>query len=803
MNTHQRQLAWWLYGGLMLIFVALLWWVAATDQAMSGSSESLATAPVATTESLSELPEGTSLPQGATTLSPAGEASPWQSFVVSVRAHAASDIGMLLIQLVVILLVVRVVGWLFARLHQPTVIGEILAGILLGPSLLGAVWPEAMETLFPAHSLGNLELLSQFGLILFMFTIGMELRMKDLKGQAQQAFIISQSGIIFPFILGIVLTYGLYSRPELLSEGSSFLSLSLFVGISLSITAFPVLARIIQERSLSHSHLGRLALSTAAMGDIVAWLMLAAIMAVSQGGSFTSALYNMLFLALYLAVIFGILRPLFGLLGRRVRHREVLSKSLMGLIFILLMASAYFTEIMSMHALFGAFMLGLVMPENLDFRVIVKEKVEDVALLLLLPLFFVSSGLRTELGLVNTPQLWGLFLICTLVAVVGKMGGTYLAARSCGIQRRESLYLGAYMNTRGLMELVVLRIGLDLGVLSPVLFTILVMMTLVTTIMTAPTLQLIDWLLKKKKTPQSQEHTTGQVLISFGRAETGVTLLEFFHRLCGGTSPQVACTLMHVTTDTDISTIDADHYYASSFAAPMEMAKQLDLSVERKYEIAESVPEAVLSHANHIQSNLLLLGASVNLSQDKKDRDLVAYSDKLTRRWKVVTGRRRQAKKEQSSHSFEEIIDTFAHEAPCSVGIYVDNGQTPIAHPLVLMQRPEDQELLLVAEQVTEHADSPITLMPLSSHIAKLTTELADRVSWVGEPFAEQVDLSAYDFAFIAYDAWATLTPAQHELLQQLPSYLILDIDEATIELPTIHRPTTGAVSYLGKTSEL
>ena len=794
MNTHQRQLAWWLYGGLMLIFVALLWWTAATDQAMTGPSEALVTAPVATTESLSEAPE---LP----TLSPAGEASPWQSFVASVRAHAASDIGMLLIQLVVILLVVRVVGWLFARLHQPTVIGKILAGILLGPSLLGAVWPEAMETLFPVHSLGNLELLSQFGLILFMFTIGMELRMKDLKGQAQQAFVISQSGIIFPFILGILLTYGLYSRPELLSEGSSFLSLALFVGISLSITAFPVLARIIQERSLSHSHLGRLALSTAAMGDIVAWLMLAAIMAVSQGGSFTSALYNMLFLALYLAVIFGILRPLFGLLGRRVRHREVLSKSLMGLIFILLMASAYFTEIMSMHALFGAFMLGLVMPENLDFRVIVKEKVEDLALLLLLPLFFVSSGLRTELGLVNTPELWALFGIFTLVAVIGKMGGTYLAARSCGIQRRESLYLGAYMNTRGLMELVVLRIGLDLGVLSTVLFTILVMMTLVTTIMTAPTLQLIDWLLKKKKTPQSLEHATGQVLISFGRAETGVTLLEFFHRLCGGTAPQVACTLMHVTTDTDISTIDADHYYASSFEAPMEMAKQLDLTVERKYEISESVPEAVLSHANHIQSNLLLLGASVNLSQDKKDRDLVAYSNKLTRRWDLLTGRRRKAKKEQSSHSFEELIATFAQEASCSVGIYVDNGQTPIAHPLVLMQRAEDQELLLVAEQVTQSADSPITLMPLSSHLAKPTTELSARVSWSRETFAEQVDLSAYDFAFIAYDAWAALTPAQQELLQQLPSYLILDIDEATIELPTIHRPTTEAVSYLGKAS--
>ena len=274
----------------MLIFVALLWWVAATDGAMSVDSESLVTAPVATaTESWGEASEGVVVAPELTTPSSVAEASPWQSFVTSVRSHAASDIGLLLIQLVVILLVVRVVGWLFARLHQPTVIGEILAGILLGPSLLGAVWPEAMETLFPVYSLGNLELLSQFGLILFMFTIGMELRMKDLKGQAQQAFIISQSGIIFPFILGIVLTYGLYSRPELLSEGSSFLSLSLFVGISLSITAFPVLARIIQERSLSHSHLGRLALSTAAMGDIVAWLMLAAIMAVSQGGSFTSA----------------------------------------------------------------------------------------------------------------------------------------------------------------------------------------------------------------------------------------------------------------------------------------------------------------------------------------------------------------------------------------------------------------------------------------------------------------------------------------------------------------------------------
>lgn len=774
MNPQQRQQAWWLYGGLIALFVALLWWIGAVDEQM--------------TTSLSVAPGSSS-----------GEPAPWDSFMHSVGRHAGSNIGMILIQMVIILLVVRAVGWLFTRLHQPTVIGEILAGILLGPSLLGSIWPEAMESLFPERSLGNLELLSQFGLILFMFTIGMELRIKDLKGQAQQALVISQSGIFIPFILGVLLTYGLSSRSELLTEGGSFLSLSLFVGISLSITAFPVLARIIQERSLSHSHLGRLALSTAAMGDIVAWLMLAATMAVSQGGSFTSALYNMLFLGVYLAVIFGILRPLFGLLGRRVHHREVLSKSLMGLIFILLMASAYFTEIMSMHALFGAFMLGLIMPENLDFRVIVKEKVEDLALLLLLPLFFVSSGLHTELGLVNTPELWAIFGLFTLVAVVGKMGGTYVAAICCGIQPRESLYLGAYMNTRGLMELVVLRIGLDLGVLSTMLFTILVMMTLVTTIMTAPMLHLIDWLLKKKKRSLGTTHPTGHVLISFGRAETGVTLLELFHKLCGGASPQVDCTLMHVTTDPDISTLDADHYYTNSFAAPMELAEQLHLSVERKYEIAESVPETVLAYAAHTESNLLLLGASVNLSQDEKDRDLVAYKNKLTRRWGLLTGASKAKDSQSSKHPFEELIATFAQEAPCSVGIYVDNGQTEIAHPLVLIQRLEDQRLLSFAEQLVRDEDCAITLVPLSSHLPKPSAKLPPQVEWRGESFGEQMPLEGYDFALIAYDAWSNLSTQQQELLKQFPSYLILDIDEATIQLPVLQRPIRQMIPYLGK----
>ena len=378
-------------------------------------------------------------------------------FQTSVSHHADSTIGVLLLQILIILIAARAMGWLFRKVHQPAVIGEIVAGILLGPSLFGRVAPETFDALFPASSLSNVQLLSNFGLILFMFAVGMELRLGDIRKQLRSSIIISHTGIFIPFVLSLPLSYTIYS--DYAAGLTDFTPFALFIGIAMSITAFPVLARIIQENNLQRTHLGKLSLSTAAAGDITAWLMLAAIIAIAQSGSLMSTGYNLLFLIVYLLVIFGIIRPLFRAAGKVYNNTEVISHGMVGTIFILLLLSSYITELLSMHALFGAFMLGLVMPEDLSFRKIVTDKIEDVSLMLFLPLFFVSSGLQTELGLIDSPERWALLGVFTLIAVVGKVGGTYISARASGESPRNSIFLGAFMNTRGLMELVVLGIA--------------------------------------------------------------------------------------------------------------------------------------------------------------------------------------------------------------------------------------------------------------------------------------------------------------------------------------------------------
>ena len=365
-----------------------------------------------------------------TNLSPASFASAFADFQQSVTHHRESTIGRLLLQILVILIAARLMGWLFRKIKQPAVIGEIVAGILLGPSLFGKLSPELFTMLFPQESLPNIQLLSNFGLILFMFAVGMELRLGDIRRQLKGSIVISHAGILLPFVLSLPLSYSIYTQYAAAYTG--FTPFALFIGIAMSITAFPVLARIIQESNLQRTHLGKLSLSTAAAGDITAWLMLAAIIAISQSGSILSTGYNLLFLIGYLLVMFGIIRPLFRAAGKVYNNTEVISHGMVGVIIILLLLSAYITELLSMHALFGAFMLGLVMPEDLSFRKIISDKIEDVSLLLFLPLFFVSSGLQTELGLISGVDMWTLLGAFTLIAIVGKVGGTYISARVCG-----------------------------------------------------------------------------------------------------------------------------------------------------------------------------------------------------------------------------------------------------------------------------------------------------------------------------------------------------------------------------------
>lgn len=401
-----------------------------------------------------------------------------------------------ILQLMLIIAASQLCGYLFKKIGQPSVMGEIVAGILLGPSLMGTLLPGFSAFVFPASSLGNLQMLSQVGLILFMFVIGMELDTQMLRQKARAAILISHFSIVIPFILGLVLSYFLYAAYA--PEGIPFYAFSLFTGIALSITAFPVLARIIRERGLSGTKLGTMAITAAAAGDVAAWCILAFIVAIVKAGSISSSVYTIVAAVVYVAVMLLVVRPLLKKIAGLRSDHNILKRSSMAIIFVVLLASSYCCEVIGIHALFGAFLAGVIMPAGRNFRKLLIDKIEDVALVLLLPLFFVFTGLRTQVGLLSDPSLWVTCLLIILVAVVGKFCGSAVAARITGETLRDSLSIGALMNTRGLVELVVLNIGYDLHIITPQMFTMMVIMALVTTFMTNPALNMIGRLFSKK-----------------------------------------------------------------------------------------------------------------------------------------------------------------------------------------------------------------------------------------------------------------------------------------------------------------
>ena len=420
-----------------------------------------------------------------------------KEFIDSLLDNLHHPLAILLAQIITIILAAKLFGWIFKRVGQPTVMGEIVAGIVLGPSLFGMYFPGFSAALFPTASLGNLQFLSQVGLILFMYIIGMELDLKMLKNKAKDVVIISHSSIIIPFALGMTLAYFIYETYA--PAGIRFSSFALFLGIAMSITAFPVLARILHEREMHKTRLGAMVITCAAANDITGWCLLAAVIAIVKVGSFTSSLFIIVLAGLYVLFMLKITKPFLKKLGDRHVSRQSLNKSVMAIFLVILIFSAYLTEVIGIHALFGAFMAGVVMPNNMNFKNILIDKLEDVTLVLLLPLFFVFTGLRTQIGLLNEAHLWMVTGAFILVAVAGKFLGSALAARFVGQNWKDSFIIGALMNTRGLMELIVLNIGYDLGVITPVVFTMMVIMTLVTTFMTGPLLNFINYIYKKKE----------------------------------------------------------------------------------------------------------------------------------------------------------------------------------------------------------------------------------------------------------------------------------------------------------------
>lgn len=413
---------------------------------------------------------------------------PASGALASPRAGGATsfDLALLIIQIVVIVAAARLAGSAMRRIGQPRVIGEMVAGIVLGPSILGQLAPSVSATLFPAASLGFVNALAQVGLLLFMFLVGLDLDPALLRGRGRSAVLTSHASILAPFLLGTALALPLYS--QFAPAGVGFTPFALFMGAAMSVTAFPVLARILADRGMTGTRLGAIAIACAAVDDITAWCVLAAVVIVARAGELTSLLVTLSGTALYIVVMLTLGRRLLARLAERARRPGSNGQGFLASLLVVALGSAWITEQLGIHALFGAFLVGALLPKDTEVVEMLSSRLRDGMVVLLLPLFFAYTGLRTSVALISGGDLWMVCGLVLVVAIAGKLGGSAIAARATGMSWRDALSLGALMNTRGLMELVILNVGLDIGVLSETLFAMMVVMALVTTGLTTPLL---------------------------------------------------------------------------------------------------------------------------------------------------------------------------------------------------------------------------------------------------------------------------------------------------------------------------
>ncbi|HET7488452.1 MAG TPA: cation:proton antiporter [Acidimicrobiales bacterium] len=406
------------------------------------------------------------------------------------RAAASAEkvVWRLLLAGIVILAACRLVGGLLRRVHQPQVIGEIIAGILLGPSLLGAVWPGAFNFVFPASLMPYLDLLAQVGLIFYMFLVGLELDVGLMRGRGRAAVLVSHVSIVVPFVMGVALSLWLF---PVVGAGGRFMSFALFIGAAMSITAFPVLARILTDRGLYKTRIGTVALTVGAVDDVTAWCILAVVITVARATGLIHSFVTIGLLLAFIAVMLVAVRPVLGRVSRYYERRGELSGTFLACLFVGLLASALVTDRLHIHVIFGAFLFGVILPHDSNFVRDLTAKLEDFSVVFLLPFFFTFSGIRTDIFAIGaSAQRWLMTLAIVAVAVLGKWGGSKLAARFSGLGWREAGALGVLVNCRGLTELIILNIGLQLKVLSPAVFAMLVVMAVATTLMTEPALTL-------------------------------------------------------------------------------------------------------------------------------------------------------------------------------------------------------------------------------------------------------------------------------------------------------------------------
>ena len=728
---------------------------------------------------------GSQIRNGKIVASPHTDQSHWDNFLQTMTHNLQHPLAILLAQIITIIFVARIFGWLFKKIGQPTVIGEILAGIFLGPSLIGMYFPEFSNALFPIQSLGNLQFLSQIGLILFMFVIGMELDLKVLRRKAQEAVVISHASIVFPFTLGMGLAYFLYQ--SFAPQGVGFLSFGLFIGIAMSITAFPVLARIVQERGLHKTHLGTIVITCAAADDITAWSLLAAVIAVVKAGSFLSALYIIALAGVYVFIMIKVVKPFLKRVGDLHPTSENLSKPIVALFFLTLIISSYATELIGIHALFGAFMAGAIMPDSSRFRAMFIEKVEDVAVVLFMPLFFVFTGLRTEIGLLNDPSLWKTTGLIILVAIIGKFLGSALASRFVGQNWKDSLAIGALMNTRGLMELVVLNIGYDLGVLTPEIFAMMVIMALVTTFMTGPSLSLINRLFESKSNQSYQEISDVskyKILLSFGNPERGKSLLRLANGLTKKMNDNAAITAMHLTSNNKLHQFNSPEYEAESFAPIIQESVYLNQKFTTLYKETNDIEADIVEVANKGLFNLLLIGVGQSIYEGSLLGRILGFTTKIINPEKLinqVTGKENLFE----NSPFDERTRNIISQSDISVGVLIDKGFLHINQVFIPINSHDDGAMIQFARKLLKNSESQITLMDMAG-IVRANSQMKEQIRAL-EQFApnhislmnaKEIDadfLKNFDLMLVGIESWKKIIESKSNWLSDLPSTLVLN----------------------------
>jgi len=597
-----------------------------------------------------------------------------------------SALTLLLVQMAAILLVSRVLGVIAKWLGQPLVIAEVVAGIVLGPSLLGWMWPDAMGTLFPSKSLSVLTMLSQVGLVVFMFLIGLELDPKLLRGRTRSSIAISWASIVLPFSLGALAAWQLhdaYSPP-----GVSFLAFVLFLGTAMSVTAFPVLARILSERHLLTSRVGAITIACAAVDDVTAWCILAFVVAVARAHGVVQALWTTgMAFGFIMAMVF-LARPFLQRLGARVASREGLTPPVVAVTLLFLLASATITEVIGIHALFGAFLFGAIIPKEGRLADTLAEKVETIAVILLLPLFFAYSGLRTQIGLVDEPSEWLVTALLIGIATLGKFGGSALAARFTGLRWREASAIGILMNTRGLMELIVLNIGMDLGVISPTVFTMLVIMALVTTFATSPVLHWVypDEELARDRPVESIETPspvpTFTVMIPVSDATSGPGLATVAAALMGKRDQPGRLYALHLWDPSDRPSVELKRHSAKRSEGPLgpllAHARELMIDVRPLSFVSSDFAADICRTAEAKQASFLLLGAHKPL---------------------LLEGR------------LSGMVSDVVARSNCPVGVLVNRGLERVARVLVAYAGgPEDLAALDLARRIGRAPGTSLTL---------------------------------------------------------------------------------------------